>query len=298
MARARNIKPGFFENEVLGTLDPIIPLTFAGLWCLADKDGILEDRPLKIKGALFPHREGIDVNGYLTVLEQTGFIQRYSVDGVAYIYIIEFRKHQHPHHTEKPKGYPKPPKKTTQPQAQTGEQTLAPLNTSEATGNVRDTPSDSGFTDSLIPDTRQAHVVDNSSNVDNSAVCVFLEKEGIRGANTEDPAYLDLVGRGATVQLFAQAAVIAADAGTPTFAYVLGIVRNKLKPPEPRNSESPARTPDPGAQAAAVDARIKAEREALDARERNATKPPPEHRARWQQMRAEVLAVAAKKKVA
>lgn len=141
MARARNIKPGFFTNELLGTFDPIISLLFAGLWCLADKDGILEDRPLRIKAELFPYRDGLDVNGYLTVLEQSGFVTRYVVSGSRYIMINEFEKHQHPHHTEKPRGYPKPQEKSR-------EQTLTPLDNG-------DTPSDSlihRFTDSLIPD--------------------------------------------------------------------------------------------------------------------------------------------------
>jgi len=77
MARSRNIKPGFFTNELLGTADPMVCLTFAGLWCLADKEGILEDRPLRIKAELFPYRESLDVNGYLTDLSRLGFIQRY-----------------------------------------------------------------------------------------------------------------------------------------------------------------------------------------------------------------------------
>ncbi len=77
MARARNIKPSFFTNELLGTEDPMVSLTFAGLWCLADKEGILEDRPLRIKAELFPYRENLDVNGYLTVLQRLGFIHRY-----------------------------------------------------------------------------------------------------------------------------------------------------------------------------------------------------------------------------
>ena len=79
MARSRNIKPAFFTNEELGTLDPIINLTFIGLWCLADKEGILEDRPLRIKAELFPYRESLDVNGYLTVLARLNFIERYEV---------------------------------------------------------------------------------------------------------------------------------------------------------------------------------------------------------------------------
>lgn len=138
--RARNIKPGFFTNELLGTYDPIISLFFAGLWCLADKDGILEDRPLRIKAELFPYREGLDINGYLTVMERDGFLYRYEVDGVKYIQIHNFTKHQNPHHTEKPKGFPKP----KQPQCATGKQSLTPLNNGELTVTTR--------TDSLIPD--------------------------------------------------------------------------------------------------------------------------------------------------
>lgn len=136
MARARNIKPGFFTNELLGTYDPIISLLFAGLWCLADKEGILEDRPLRIKAELFPYRDNLDVNGYLTVLERDGFVVRYVIDGTAYIQIRNFEKHQHPHHTEKPRGYPKP-------QGIEGKQPLTPLSNG-------DTPSDSLIPDSLI----------------------------------------------------------------------------------------------------------------------------------------------------
>lgn len=138
MPRARNIKPSFFTNEVLGTLDPIIGLTFIGLWCLADKDGILEDRPLRIKAELFPYRESLDINGYLTVMERSGFVHRYVVGGKGYIKVINFQKHQHPHHTEKPKGFPQPP-------AIEGERSLTPLSNGY-------TPSDSLIPDSLIPD--------------------------------------------------------------------------------------------------------------------------------------------------
>jgi hypothetical protein len=140
--RARNIKPAFFTNEALGVLDPIIQLTFAGLWCLADRDGILEDRPLRIKAELFPYRDNLDVNGYLTVLERTGFIQRYEVNGVRYIEVLAFTKHQSPHHTEKAKGYPANPLKGKD----NGE---SRLDNGEITVPTR---SDSLIPDSLIPD--------------------------------------------------------------------------------------------------------------------------------------------------
>jgi hypothetical protein len=106
MARARNIKPGFFKNEDLGTADPYVPILFAGLWTLADRDGILEDRPLRIKAEIFPYREGIEVNGYLTQLVSFGLIHRYEVDGVKYIQVCKFKEHQNPHNTEKPSVFP------------------------------------------------------------------------------------------------------------------------------------------------------------------------------------------------
>lgn len=146
MARARNIKPSFFTNEIIGTLDPIVGMTFIGLWCLADKTGRLEDRPLRIKAELFPYREGTDVNGYLTVLERNGFIERYEVDGIGYIQIVNFEKHQAPHHTERAKGYP--PK----PASNKGSSDLTvkpPLSDGEHQVSTR---SDSLIPDSLIPD--------------------------------------------------------------------------------------------------------------------------------------------------
>jgi len=106
MARSRNIKPGFFKNEDLGTADPFVSLLFAGLWTLADRDGILEDRPLRVKAELFPYRENFDINGYLTVLVSFGLIHRYKAKDINFIQIVNFGKHQNPHHTEKDSEYP------------------------------------------------------------------------------------------------------------------------------------------------------------------------------------------------
>lgn len=106
MARARNIKPSFFKNELLGEADPLLGLLFISLWTLADKAGRLEDRPLRIKAETFPYRENININGYLTQLVSMGFIDRYLVDGVAIIQVINFSKHQSPHSTEKTSELP------------------------------------------------------------------------------------------------------------------------------------------------------------------------------------------------
>ena len=100
MARSRNIKPALFKNEVLGVADPFLTILFASLWCLADKSGRLEDRPLRIKAETFPYRENIDINVYLTELHTLGFIRRYERHGIKIIQVINFSKHQHPHKTE------------------------------------------------------------------------------------------------------------------------------------------------------------------------------------------------------
>lgn len=101
MARSRNIKPSIFKNEVLGTQDPFLTILFAGLWCLADREGRLEDRPLRIKAEIFPYRELPNFNGYLTELYTLGFIHRYSEGGVSIIQVVNFKKHQNPHKTER-----------------------------------------------------------------------------------------------------------------------------------------------------------------------------------------------------
>ncbi|MDR6538850.1 hypothetical protein [Variovorax soli] len=100
MARARNIKPGFFKNEDLAECSAFARLCFAGLWTLADREGRLEDRAKKIKGELFPF-DTIEVEPLLQELERWHFIRRYEWAGIRYIQIVAFVKHQVPHGTEK-----------------------------------------------------------------------------------------------------------------------------------------------------------------------------------------------------
>lgn len=101
MARARNIKPGFFKNEDLAECTPWARLCFAGLWCLADRAGRLEDRPRRIKAELFPS-DTVDVEPLLQELERWKFISRYEIDGLQAIQILRFAEHQTPHYSEKP----------------------------------------------------------------------------------------------------------------------------------------------------------------------------------------------------
>nr|GAT44056.1 predicted protein [Mycena chlorophos] len=108
MARARNIKPGFFKNEDLAECDPLARILFAGLWCQADREGRLEDRPKRLKAECLPYDE-CNADVLMDQLALRGFITRYAVDGLRYIQINEFLKHQNPHQREIPSCIPAKP---------------------------------------------------------------------------------------------------------------------------------------------------------------------------------------------
>ena len=135
--RARNIKPAFFKNEELAECSLFARLLFIGLWCMADREGRLEKRPLRIKAEIFPY-DSLNINGELTVLERKGFIKTYVVDGKEYLHVVNFLDHQSPHHTEV---------KSKLPDISDG----CPLTVDSPLGNGKN-PPDSLIPDSLIPD--------------------------------------------------------------------------------------------------------------------------------------------------
>ena len=110
--RARNIKPGYFKNDLLAECQPLARLLFAGLWCLADREGRLEDRPARIKAEHLPY-DACDVGLLLGELEAGGFIRRYEVAGRRCIVVAKFCCHQKPHSNEQPSTLPPPPKAST-----------------------------------------------------------------------------------------------------------------------------------------------------------------------------------------
>lgn len=112
MARARLIKPGFFKNEDLAKCDPLARLLFSGLWVWADKDGLLEDRPERLKIEILPY-DNCDVDQLLNQLASRGFIERYEAKGIRCISVLKFSEHQNPHPNETPSGLPKKHTKKT-----------------------------------------------------------------------------------------------------------------------------------------------------------------------------------------
>lgn len=112
MPRARNLKPGFFRNEVLCSLDPMARLLFAGLWLIADRDGRMEDRPKRILIDVFPYESQTDVDGLLAILDKHGFIHRYEADGIKVIQIVSWKRHVNPYKNEPTYNLPDPPVKS------------------------------------------------------------------------------------------------------------------------------------------------------------------------------------------
>ena len=124
MSRIRYLKPGFFLDEDLAECQPLARLLFAGLWTIADREGRLEDRPKRIKAALFPY-EGCDVGRMLSELAKRGSIVRYEVDEERYIAIPHWHRHQRPHPREAASLIPAPPHPSTaEPRQGTAEQDL------------------------------------------------------------------------------------------------------------------------------------------------------------------------------
>ena len=105
MARSRNIKPGFFSNEHLAELDFATRLLFIGMWTEADREGRLEDRPRRLKMALFP-ADNVDIELMLNGLQNFGFIRRYVANGCRAIQIVNWSKHQNPHVKEAQSAIP------------------------------------------------------------------------------------------------------------------------------------------------------------------------------------------------
>lgn len=113
MPRIRYLKPEFFSDESLSDLPFETRLTFAGLWCYADRRGRLECRPKYLKAMIFPYDE-IDFEKELEKLSEPKnsgqpFIIRYTIENKEYIQILSWEKHQKPHKSERDSTLPEMP---------------------------------------------------------------------------------------------------------------------------------------------------------------------------------------------
>lgn len=103
VARARNIKPAFFDNDDLADNDPLGRLLFIGLWTISDFRGNIEWRSRRIKKQLLAY-DDCDITQLAINLDKSGFIRFYSDGDNMYLNINNFNKHQNPHKNERDKG--------------------------------------------------------------------------------------------------------------------------------------------------------------------------------------------------
>ncbi len=114
MARSRLLKPDFFDDEKMADLPFAARLLFEALWCLADREGRLEDRPEKIAAFAFPYDKPIqkrarkEAPSHLDALVSVGCAVRYEVEGQRLILLPHFKDHQKIHDREAQSVLPPP----------------------------------------------------------------------------------------------------------------------------------------------------------------------------------------------
>ena len=95
--RIRTIKPEFFHHEGLFEAESQtnLPLrvAFAGLWCIADREGRFKWEPRRIGVQVLPY-DGVDCSRVLDALATRGFVVRYRVGDAYFGWIPSFLKHQ------------------------------------------------------------------------------------------------------------------------------------------------------------------------------------------------------------
>lgn len=241
MARARNIKPGFFANEDLAECEPLARLLFAGLWCLADREGRLEDRPKRIRAELLPY-DSCDADDLLNQLQARGFILRYTHGEGRFIQVLKFDSHQNPHMKEAKSSIPAPgapvvaptPVVATTVQAPAKEDaatTTAPdkhsASTVQAPGQHQKSPAESGFSDSLIPDSLTPSN-EGVARTREAVACMAMKSAGMAGVNPSNPKLTALLEAGITVPELVAAAADAVAKGKP-FAYALASAEGRRR---------------------------------------------------------------------
>lgn len=192
MSRSRNIKPGFFKNEQLAELPFEYRMLFQGLWCEADREGRLEDRPKRIKAEIFPY-DNVDVDAGLDALQAAGFICRYQVEDRRCIEVFNFAKHQNPHKKETASSLPA--RVGTEPTPET------PDLFTERPGNSGTSPADSPI---LIPDSPLPATVEEERGVSDEEraieACKQIEALGFLHPNPSGVDILAAFSEGVTVK--------------------------------------------------------------------------------------------------
>lgn len=107
MGRIRTFKPDFSFDVELSRLSEQVRLFYLLSWAHMDKAGRAEDNPEKLRALIYPYHPKIDANKLLDQLHPK-FVLRYQVDDICYLQVMNWNKHQRPHHTEPSSTIPAP----------------------------------------------------------------------------------------------------------------------------------------------------------------------------------------------
>lgn len=201
--RSRNIKPGFFDNESLGDLNPLSRLLFIGLWCYADREGRFEWRPKHFKLKILPF-DNCEIEILLQSLIDSGHLKKYCVDGKFYGFIPKFLKHQNPHKKEQESELPEMPGYTDENQKPQPKPGLyrgeTGTSTEQDTTQAGSCPADSGFLipDILIPDSLIQGEGVNPTPTPDSNPNPDIGRNSVLQNETELPNILEAIGNDST----------------------------------------------------------------------------------------------------
>lgn len=108
--RIRTVKPEFFRHAELNQRPPEQRLLFIGLWCMADREGRLDDDAPLIRVLVAPTMSEPAVEEGIAALTERGFLRRYEArGGRRYIQVVNFRRHQRIDSRESASQRPAPP---------------------------------------------------------------------------------------------------------------------------------------------------------------------------------------------
>ena len=96
MPRIRTIQPNFAHSTSIMHLSRDARLLFIQLWTVVDDAGRGRASPAELAAQLYAldHDALLLLPGWLDELEREGCIERYTVDGVDYLRVVNWRKHQ------------------------------------------------------------------------------------------------------------------------------------------------------------------------------------------------------------
>jgi hypothetical protein len=100
LAHQRILKSEFFTDYDVAQMPPLHRLFFQGLWCQADRNGTVEDKPRQLKARIMPY-DDVDPEVVVDELVARAFVVRFKVDGKAYLSIRTWKKNQSINKNEK-----------------------------------------------------------------------------------------------------------------------------------------------------------------------------------------------------